>query len=448
MNGWFAPRHGDEKIAAVMAGIGVDRDPPAEHTRPLRVGYFLWRYPVLTQTFVQREVEALVEAGVPVAVIAEGSGQLAAMDEDTRALHGDTIYLAPFGARRVARRLTTLLATQPRRALTALAYVRRHRYSAGKTLRHDLLVFLKAAALADVIRARRIEHLHAAWADESAFVALVAADLAGITYSVQARASADLYRRGSAHALREKFTRARFVITSSAYNVDYVRSFIDRSEWDKVHRIYNGLRLEAFEPRRADTTDARPVRLLSVGRLIEEKGFAHLLRACQLLRERGVRFTCEIVGRANPRHRGRYERELARLHAELDLEGCVEFVGARPFSRVLEHYRSADIFVLPCVVAEGGGRDVTPNALIEAMAMALPVVATESTALPEIVEDGVSGLLVASGDAEALARAITRLAADRVWAARLGRAARARVEDRFDIRKNVRARVALFSRRD
>lgn len=432
----------------MTVGAGVDRDRHAERTRPARVAYFLWSYPVLTQTFVQREVAALAEAGFPVDVIAEGPASLDAADDDMRALCRDTIYLAPFSAGSVARRLALLLATRPRRALAALAYVRTHRHSAHKTLRRDLDVFLKAAALAEVIRDRQIEHIHAGWADHTAFIALLAADLVGITYSVQARASADLYRRGSAHALREKFARARFVITNSDYNVDYIRTFLDRSQWGKVHRIYNGLRLEAFEPReppRPDARDSRPLRLLSVGRLIEEKGFVHLLRACQLLRQRGVRFRCEIVGRANPRHRGRHERELRRLHADLDLGECVDFLGARPFSAVLEHYRSADIFVLPCVVAAGGGRDVTPNALIEAMAVALPVVATDSAALPEIVEDGVSGLLVSPGDPEALAGAIARLAADPEWAARLGRAARARVEERFDIRKNVRARVALFS---
>jgi glycosyltransferase involved in cell wall biosynthesis len=103
----------------------------------------------------------------------------------------------------------------------------------------------------------------------------------------------------------------------------------------------------------------------------------------------------------------------------------------------MKHYDSADIFVLPCVVAKNGGRDISPNALLEAMAMALPVVSTTISAIPEIVEDGVSGVLVPPHDAAALAAAIKRLSDDPCLRRRLGQHARAKVKRQFHITKNM-----------
>jgi glycosyltransferase involved in cell wall biosynthesis len=113
---------------------------------------------------------------------------------------------------------------------------------------------------------------------------------------------------------------------------------------------------------------------------------------------------------------------------------------------VLESYRTADVFVLPCVVAEDGSRDITPNALIEAMAMRLPVVSTNVTAIPEIVDDGVSGLLVPPRDENALAAALIRLSKDPPLRRRLGKNARSKVEPQFDIGMNIKKFVHLFAR--
>jgi len=135
------------------------------------------------------------------------------------------------------------------------------------------------------------------------------------------------------------------------------------------------------------------------------------------------------------------------MHHRLDLESLVFFRGAQPFATVMEAYRSADVFVLPCVVAEDGRRDITPNAVIEAMAMKLPVISTPVTGVVEIVEHGTSGLLVPPADPVALADEIERVARDRALATTLGENARRRIENRFDADKNVLARLRLFGAR-
>jgi glycosyltransferase involved in cell wall biosynthesis len=136
--------------------------------------------------------------------------------------------------------------------------------------------------------------------------------------------------------------------------------------------------------------------------------------------------------------------ELRKLHQRLDLDGSVRFAGPLPFQQVLDFYRDADVFVLPCVIAEDGSRDIIPNSVLEAMAMGLPVVATTVTGLPEMVEDGRTGFLVQPHDAAALASAMRRLADAPRLRSEFGRAGRLKVEQRFDSERNVAGYRSAF----
>ena len=136
---------------------------------------------------------------------------------------------------------------------------------------------------------------------------------------------------------------------------------------------------------------------------------------------------------------------MKKLHRKLRLVDSVEFLGPQPFKNVMEKYAAADIFVLPCVIARDGSRDITPNSLIEAMAMELPVLSTEVTGVPEIVENGVSGLLIQPNNVTALAEGLEKLMQDPKLRKKLGQAARKRVEERFNIKRNVVKRLKLFA---
>jgi len=272
-------------------------------------------------------------------------------------------------------------------------------------------------------------------------VAFIAARLIGATFSAQARAS-EMHRTVQTPFVADRLKFTTFVVTNSHYNERALRARLAPVGAPQVHVIYNGLDLSLFHP--GTRSEHAGCRLLSIGRLVEPKGFGHLLHACARLRDRGVEFSCEIIGGPSEPGDTAAWVELRILLTALGLESIVRFRGAQSFSSVLRAFERADIFVLPCVRGRDGAHDITPNSLIEAMAMALPVVSTTSGAIPEIVDHDVDGLLVPPGDVEALTEALARLAGDAGLRASLGNAARAKVEDRFDSGKNVARRVELF----
>jgi glycosyltransferase involved in cell wall biosynthesis len=236
---------------------------------------------------------------------------------------------------------------------------------------------------------------------------------------------------------------ADFVITNTQYNRPFIQALMT-GRGTEIHTIYNGINLAEFDPPERLTATGVPTRILCVARLVEQKGLTYLLDACALLRDRNFPFTCDVIGATEEPLYAAYWERLKEQHHRLKLESCVFFRGAKPFAAVMQAYRAADIFVLPCVIARDGRRDITPNAVIEAMAMKLPVVSTPIAGLVEIVEHGTSGLLIPPEDPVALAGEIERLARDRALAARLGENARQRIESRFDADRNVRARLRLF----
>ena len=418
------------------------RDRPG---RPARLAYYHHAFPVLSETFIQREVLALRRAGVPVEVLAHAAHDVEHFDADARALRETTTYLPMPHARPRPAALAALARRHPLRLANGFLYLLLRQHTPRKTWRGDRLLFHRAVQLAGALRARGIAHVHVPWASPDATVALVAAHLVGARYTVQARAS-DIHRDSAVFGRRERLAHAAFVITNTHYNAARLRALLPRAA-PAPHVIHNGLDLRRFAPpRRAAAAPGAPLRLLCVGRLTEPKGLIDLLHACARLRAAGLPFSCEIVGGRVATEINYYLR-LKKLHRTLDLAAHVRFAGAQPFDRVQARYGEADVFVLPAVVAGDGRREITPNALIEAMAMQCAVISTPVGGIAEIVDDGVSGLLVPPGDAAALAAAITRLAGDPAWRAALGRNARRRVEERFDIDRNIAGYVALFGAR-
>jgi len=405
-----------------------------------RVGYFIWQYPVLSQTFVQREVEALGKSGHSVFVVSD----IPADSDSGGAFISSAPCLQLMEITTLRRYKKQFLFAHPLLYLRLFIYVFCHDYHGNKCLKLDKRLFSKAIALAAVLQERGISHVHSPWADNCALIGLLASRLLGITYSVQARAH-DIHRKTYLVGLAEKLNNADFIITNTEYNASHIKSVIGAEGADKLRVVYNGLNLAQFQPDRKERIPSPVPRILSVARLIEQKGLTYLLKACEILKDQGCAFTCEIVGGPETPLFMNHYVALKKLHRRLQLEDRVFFLGSQPFERVLEKYREADVFVLPSVIAEDGSRDITPNVLIEAMAMKLPVISTTVTGIPEIVENGVSGFLVPPRDESALADAVHKLIHDEPLRKELGENARKRIEERFDVNKNIHRYIDLFS---
>ena len=288
--------------------------------------------------------------------------------------------------------------------------------------------------LAAKLKQLDINHLHSPWADTAAFICLIVSKLLGITYSVQARAF-DIHNKNYSYALNLKFKHAKFVITNSNYNAQYLKNILRYPVTEKIKVHYNGIHLDQFHNTRK--IKKKTLQILCVSRLVEQKGIEYLLKACKKLKEAGIDFKCRIAGGHHYPAYYNYHNYIIRLYTELNLGDSVHFLGSIPFNKVMEEYLKADVFVLPCVISESGSRDITPNAIIEAMAMKLPVISTNITAIPEIVDNGINGLLVPPRNERAIYKAIKKIAEDKKLAKILGENARKKVEERFDIKKNI-----------
>ena len=266
--------------------------------------------------------------------------------------------------------------------------------------------------------------------------------LTGTPYSFTAHAK-DIYLT-EPDILRDKMREAEFVVTCTGFNKRYLEGV--GGDVVPVHLIYHGLDLARFTrgpheqivPLAAYSDHGRLPLVLAVGRLVQKKGFDTLIRACALLRDRGLRFRCLIYGE------GEQRPVLAALIESLDMGGFVRLPGSVLQEELVEIYRQTTVFALPCQVLDNGDRDGLPNVIVEAMAMEVPVVSTEISGVPELVEDGVNGFLVPSRDPQALADRIETLLRDPALRARFAQQGRRKVHEAFDVRRNTRRILALF----
>ncbi|KAA3634382.1 MAG: glycosyltransferase, partial [Proteobacteria bacterium] len=408
------------------------------------VAYHLWHYPILSETFIQREIAALRRSGVEVHVVAESADETSSRCDPWVRESSGIRYLGD--SRRVGLSQTAIgfLVAHPWRALAWYMRIRLARYHhAPKSAGDDRGVFLSALELAAFVARHGIAHVHCPWGDRNAYIAAVAAKLSGRSFSFQLRAH-DLHRDRHQVGLRLKLRLADRVITNTRYNLPFVRRHLPSHQGGKVEQIYNGIELWRYRPEARRKRRDGCFRMLAVGRITEQKGYHDLLRCCALLKTTMPDFTLRIVGDVERPRSVEYHEELKALHGSLELGDRVVFEGASDHQGVIRRFAESDLFVLPCVIDRDNSRDIIPNAVIEAMAMSLPVVSTRVTGVPEIVEDGVTGLLVEPGDFEGLAACVLRCYRDPALRSRLGDAGRRRVEDLFDIDRNVASHAGLF----
>ncbi|HEY8461757.1 MAG TPA: glycosyltransferase family 4 protein [Blastocatellia bacterium] len=299
--------------------------------------------------------------------------------------------------------------------------------------------FLQAGDIAHrVLAAGSIRHLHSHFCHSATTVAMFASRLCGLPFSFTAHAK-DIYVEAlnPGDLLRTKLRRAKFAVTCVKANQEHLASLGVKKT--PIYNIYHGLDTRLFAPRDGAAEEPATPVALSVGRMVDKKGFPVLIEACRLLKERGYRFRCRIIGGPGP-----CERRVVSLIRELELEDIVTLEPPVTQEELREVYRQATLFVLPCQISDNNDRDGIPNVLVEAMASELPVVSTNISGIPELIEHGVNGLLTPQKDASALADAVAKLLDAPALRRDLGVAAREKVRRLFDAESNILALHRLF----
>ncbi len=392
------------------------------------------------------EILALEQQGVNIQIFAMTDPQEDIVQPQVKQVRASVHYLnQPSLARffQVFREHRQAFWQHPAGYLGALGYALVHpEIDHGYTSSSRMVCFHMAVSLA-----RRLDqaaasgdgdicHLHAHFAHDPAFTALLVHMITGISYSFTAHAR-DLYQIPRS-ALADRVNHATSVVTCCKNNLQYLRQVAPGAK-AKYAMIYHGVNLERFQPSVKIERGNEPPLILSVGRLVEKKGFFDLIAALQRVKNQGIRFRAEIFGE------GPLHDQIDRAIADHGLAGWVRLAGNCTQEELLSILQNATLFVLTPTVTEDGDRDGIPNSLAEAMAVGLPVISTATAGIPEMITHNQNGLLYSPHDIEGISTGISNLLGDKNMRRRLGSSARFTVTEQFDIFQAAEKLMEIFS---
>ncbi len=407
------------------------------HRERPRIGYLTSMYPAVSHTFIQREILALRERGwrVDTFSIRRAPAEQLLSERDRREA-ASSFSVLPAGPGAVLAAQAAMLREGPRAHLAtfrraAATPVAPGRDTGGRM--RQAFYLLEATILRRELNLRGIRHLHVHFANPAADVAMLACRLPGppLTWSFTMHGSTEFWDAGR-HRLTAKIADARFVACVSHFaRSQMMAQAAAESDWQKLHLVHCGVDPDHFVAPLNPGRD-RQLKVLFVGRMICAKGPTILLRSVAELRAANQDVQVTFIGD------GPDMSAIATEARGLGLEGATRFLGAVGQDEIRAHYEAADAFCLPSF-AEG-----LPVVLMEAMAMRRPVIATRIAGVPELIDDGESGLLVAPGTVPALTAALTRLLDDIPLRHRLAEAGRHRILEDFDVRANAARLADIF----
>jgi len=388
--------------------------------------YLFERFPSFVQTFVYREAVEMIRQGMNPWLVSvrkpEDPGPLAAR------MDGGIFYLPD---EKLLRQEVDSRRSEGKIGWRARKAIPRHR---GET---DSQRMFEAVWIAPELKTRGIKHVHAHYGGMATRTAYWLKKLFGFTYSFTGHAN-DIFCDTEFPVTNADLAReAKFIVTET----DYARRWMEeRYPFTKgrVFRVFNGMDPSGFFPREPE--GAVP-RIISVGRYVEKKGFDILIDACAVLRDRGVAFSCDIIG-GGPLH-----EVLERMVCDRNVGEQVRILGPRSQEEVRRALSESQVFALACQPDEEGGSDNLPTVIAEAMFAGLPCVSTNLAGVPEMIDNGVNGLLVQPRNAMALADGLERLLVDRDFANLLAQAGLVSAREKFSIEKSVRKLRELLAKR-
>lgn len=385
----------------------------------LRVAYLNTQYPSLSHTFIEREVHALRAQGIDVRTFSiRRPRNIDQLSQRHRQATAQTCYLLS-SYRDLAATVVCALFARPRSVLRAIvASQRLATPGIGARLRH-LAYVAEALRLDQEMRRRGLSHVHVHMANNGAAVAFLACRYdPNLTYSLSIHGSAEFFQV-NLWRLTMKAEGAMFVRCISHFCMSQVMAWTGTAAWKRFHMVHCGVDAAAFRPKPRHKSGT--LRILTVGRLDPIKGYSLLLEACRQLTCRGVDWHLDMVGD------GPLRPVLEMQVAQLGLADRVVLSGAVGQDDIQQHFDRADVMVISSFM-EG-----VPVVLMEAMAKELAVVATRVGGIPELIEDGTSGLLVTPASVDSLTDALERLYHHPEHLYALGSPARKKILDEFSV---------------
>ncbi len=398
----------------------------------MRVAYFAYRYPTLSQTFIQREIAAVARHGVEIQVNALRASPLPEGYQNSERVSLRQFSLWKLGM--LLWRLPQELGRAPELVGEAIEILIRTPWRSWENLWINLLGAAVAVIEAERFRREPVDHFHGVWATGAATAAAVLGRLCGKPFSMGGHAF-DIYRFGGDAWLDLKLARAKFVHTTTQANVRFLTGRVS------LARVVLSRRGIASLPElKKSAVGSQKFKILSVARLVEKKGISFQIEAAAVLKKDGFLFDHRIVGE------GPLLQKLKEQISRFGLEDSVFLMGALPHSEVERLYEEADLFLHTGLIDAEGDRDGLPNVIPEAFARGIAVVSSPTPGADEAVVHGVTGWVVDPRDSSALATAIQQLAGQPGLRESLGRAGRAWVDENFLSEKNAAILVQEFKR--
>ncbi len=402
----------------------------------LRIAYILERFPSATEYFILNEILGIEEAGVDLNILVIRKQKLLFSIDKIENLKSSVVYLPQilwympflsvfFNPIGFFKGLGVLFSFSGfynkwsvRSKLKKFRYYCISNYFAGK-LKH-----------------KNIGHVHAHFAFIPVDIARILSKQLSLEYSVTAHAQ-DIYT--NLKKIVKVVEETSFLVTCTGYNRDYINNLTDNKFQNKIFTIYHGIEINNWATNKLKTNvEGKELNIISVARLVEKKGLFYLLDAVFLLANEGVKIKCTIVGE------GPLRNEL-----EIYIEGnritqFVQIIDFQPQDIVKKYLLKSDVFVLPCVIAENGDIDGLPNAILESMAIGLPVISTSISAIPEAVVNRETGLVVNQRDGESIAKAILELRNNPDLYSLITLNAQKKIKEKFSIEKCNKSLLEVF----
>lgn len=399
----------------------------------MKIGYILTTFPCQSETFAAREIEELRKLGLDIVVFA-AAGQQNEQAAIPKVFYRRYLlslnavlsicYIAvkyPLAVARLACLVFKLIPLCPREAISLIGNL------------HTLALFARH------FDREGISNIHAYFLSWPACIGLGLAAVTNRSLSISAHAR-DIFVEHGATEL--KVAHAKFITTCTRQGLRHLKANLPAKYHHKLHLNYHGTRIDDrwFGCAQNISESYFNNRIIAVGRLIQKKGFAELLRAFALVVRDKPRCRLTIVGS------GVLRKQLNGLIEQLALEDYVRLLGGQEHDITLRLIRRACVLVAPSVIADDGDRDGIPNVILEAFASGVPVIASNLEGISEVVRHRQTGLLVAPGDIRGLARAIEELLSNKDLRAVLSKKAYETAVQCFDSTKNAKQLAELFLR--